>query len=121
MTVLIWNVHDGSNQVGIRNSHKSIPSNTNETKSTHSQNVSLDAITDVKWSRSGREIYSASADSTVAIFDLEMEQMVTRRLRHHESIVNSICVSSSGPEMLASCSDDGYISVRLPLLESLDV
>lgn len=56
-------------------------------------------------------MYTSSADMTAAIFDLEQQEIV-KKFKDHSGIVNSLAVSTRGPEFLASCSDDNYISVR---------
>ena len=68
------------------------------------------AVLDVQWSRDSRVLFSASADMTLASWDLETG---TRIKRHegHEEVINCIDVSKRGEELLISGSDDGCIGV----------
>jgi len=62
-------------------------------------------VLDIVWSRDSEQIYSASADKTAAIFDVESGERV-RKLRDHTSYVNSVCASRRGEPLLVSGSDD---------------
>jgi Prp8 binding protein len=68
------------------------------------------AVLDLHWSRDSRVIFSASADMTLASWDLETGNRI-RRHEGHEEVVNSMDVSRRGEELLVSGSDDGYIGV----------
>jgi WD40 repeat protein len=84
------------------------------------------AILDLHWSRDSKVIYSASADQTLASWDLDTGTRIRKHLGHTE-VINCMDVSKRGEEMLVSASDDGYIGVswidgssdRTPLLNSL--
>ena len=71
------------------------------------------AVLDLHWSRDSRIIFSASADMTVASWDLETGLRI-RRHEGHEEIVNCIDVSRRGEEILVSGSDDGYVCIWDP-------
>lgn len=71
------------------------------------------AILDLHWSRDSRVLYSASADTHLASWDLETG-LRTRRHVGHEEVVNCIDVSSRGEELLISGSDDGYVGIWDP-------
>jgi Prp8 binding protein len=71
------------------------------------------AVVDLQWSRDSRVIYSASADMTLASWDLESGQRLRRHVGHEE-VINCLEVSRRGSEMLLSGSDDGYIGIWDP-------
>jgi len=56
------------------------------------------------------QVYSASTDKTIGIFDAETAERI-RKLKHHELVVNSISISRVGQELLASGSDDGLVCI----------
>lgn len=68
------------------------------------------AITRVVWSRETHGIYSSSSDSTVGLWDTSSGQRL-RKFSGHDAVVNDICVSKRGTELLASASDDGSLRV----------
>lgn len=57
------------------------------------------------WSRDGDQLYTASADNTGAVWDVE-EGVRVRRFREHVSPVNSITASRKGDPLVVTCSDD---------------
>ena len=71
------------------------------------------AILDLHWSRDSRVIFSASADMTIASWDLETGLRIRRHIGHEE-VINCLDVSRRGEEILISGSDDGYISIWDP-------
>ncbi|KAL8698543.1 MAG: hypothetical protein Q9201_006512 [Fulgogasparrea decipioides] len=71
------------------------------------------AILDLQWSRDSRILFSASADKTVASWDLETGLRI-RRHEGHEEVINCLDVSRRGEEILVSGSDDGYICIWDP-------
>ncbi len=71
------------------------------------------AVLDLGWSRDSNVIFSASADMTLASWDLETGLRI-RRHEGHEELINCLAVSRRGEEMLASGSDDGYIGLWDP-------
>lgn len=68
---------------------------------------------DLSWSRDGRALFTASADTTVASWDTSTGQRI-RRHEGHMEVVNSLCVSRRGMEFLVTGSDDGWISMWDP-------
>lgn len=68
------------------------------------------AVLDLHWSRDSKVIYSASADTTLASWDLDTGVRIRKHIGHEE-VVNCMDVSKRGEEMLVSASDDGYIGV----------
>lgn len=56
-------------------------------------------------------MYTASADSLLASWDVDSKTRI-RRYVGHEDIVNTMDITRRGPEMLVSGSDDGTIGVR---------
>lgn len=71
------------------------------------------AILDLQWSRDSRVIFSASADMTVASWDVETGERIRRHLGHEE-IINCLDISKRGQELLVSGSDDGCIGLWDP-------
>lgn len=71
------------------------------------------AVLDLHWSRDSRVIFSASADMTVASWDLETGLRIRRHIGHEE-VINCLDVSRRGEEMLATGSDDGCIGIWDP-------
>lgn len=67
----------------------------------------------MQWSRDGKSIYTATADSLIGNWDAETGQR-TRRHIGHEDIVNCVDVSRKGLEIIASGSDDGTIGIWDP-------
>lgn len=75
------------------------------------------AILDLNWSRDSRVIFSASADMTLASWDIETGLRIRRHIGHEE-VVNCVDVSRRGQEVLISGSDDGYIGIWDPRQKS---
>ncbi|KAF2273393.1 cell cycle control protein-like protein cwf17 [Westerdykella ornata] len=71
------------------------------------------AILDLHWSRDSKVLFSASADMTLASWDVETGERI-RRHPGHEEVINCMDVSKRGEEMLVSGSDDGYIGLWDP-------
>lgn len=71
------------------------------------------AILDLQWSRDSRVIYSASADMTIASWDVETGERIRRHVGHEE-VINCMDISKRGEEILFSASDDGYIGIWDP-------
>ena len=71
------------------------------------------AVLDLGWSRDSNVIFSASADMTLASWDLESGLRI-RRHEGHEELINCLAVSRRGEEMLFSGSDDGYVGLWDP-------
>ncbi|MEA2131141.1 MAG: hypothetical protein QOJ85_4032 [Solirubrobacteraceae bacterium] len=68
-----------------------------------------DGMTDVRFSRDGREILTASRDGTAIIWDAQTAK-VKRRLTGHEAPVNSAEYSADG-RRIVTAGDDGTIRV----------
>ena len=71
------------------------------------------AILDLHWSRDSRVVFSASADMTIASWDLETGLRIRRHIGHEE-VINCLDVSPRGEEILVSGSDDGCIGIWDP-------
>lgn len=56
------------------------------------------------------QIFTCSADSSVAIFDIASGERI-KKYRGHQSIVNSLSTSKRGQEMICSVSDDGFTKI----------
>lgn len=89
LTSVLWRTYGQCDNYGILSGHKG-------------------AILDLHWSRDSRVIFSASADMTLASWDLETGLRI-RRHEGHEEIINCLDVSRRGEELLVSGSDDGSI------------
>jgi Prp8 binding protein len=94
MTTVLWRTYGDCENFGILNGHKG-------------------AVLDLQWSRDSRVVYSASADMTVASWDLESGQRIRRHVGH-EGVINCLDQSRRGPEMLVSGGDDGNIGIWDP-------
>ena len=57
-----------------------------------------------------RQIYTASADQTLGIWDVETGERV-RKWKGHSLVVNSCSVSRNVPELVVSGSDDGCVKI----------
>lgn len=68
------------------------------------------AVLDLAWSRSSAYVFSASADFTLASWDLETGLRI-RRHEGHTDIVNALTSSPRGEEMLISGSNDGCVGI----------
>lgn len=74
------------------------------------------AILDISFSRDSRILFSASSDTTICSWDLTTGQRI-RRHQGHSDIINSICVSRRGEELLISGSDDACFSIWDPRIK----
>ena len=92
--IVLWRTYGQCENYGILNGHKG-------------------AILDLHWSRDSRVIFSASADMTIASWDLESGLRIRRHIGHEE-VINCLDVSRRGEEMLVSGGDDGYIGIWDP-------
>lgn len=68
------------------------------------------AVVEIHWSSDSSNIFSASADRTVGIWDSATGKRV-RKLAEHTAFVNSCCPSSRGQQMVASGSDDATMKL----------
>ena len=74
------------------------------------------AVLDLQWSRDSRVLFSASADMTLASWDLETGTRI-KRYEGHEEVINCMDVSKRGEELLISGSDDGCIGVSIVIYD----
>ncbi|KAH8692420.1 putative U5 snRNP complex subunit [Talaromyces proteolyticus] len=93
-SIMLWRTYEQCENYGVLNGHKG-------------------AVLDLQWSRDSRLIFSASADMTVASWDLESGQRIRRHVGHEE-VINCLDISKRGQELLVSGSDDGYIGIWDP-------
>lgn len=93
-TVLLWRTYGDCENYASLSGHKG-------------------AILDLNWSRDSRAVFTASADSLLASWDVETASRI-RRYVGHEDIVNTMDITRRGPEMLASGSDDRSIGIWDP-------
>lgn len=93
-SILLWRTYGDCENYGQLNGHKS-------------------AILSLLWSRDSSYVFSASADMTIASWDLETGERI-RKHEGHTEIVNDISASPRGEEMLISASDDGCIGIWDP-------
>ncbi|KAF2735721.1 cell cycle control protein-like protein cwf17 [Polyplosphaeria fusca] len=93
-SILLWRTTGACENYGILTGHKH-------------------AVLDLQWSRDSRVLFSASADKTLASWDVETGERI-RKHPGHEEVINCLHVSKRGEEMLVSGSDDGYIGIWDP-------
>jgi len=93
-SVLLWRTYGSCENYGQMTGHKG-------------------AILDLHWSRDSLNLFSASADTTLASWDLETGQRI-RRHEGHTEIVNCMTASPRGEEILISGSDDGCVGIWDP-------
>lgn len=91
---MLWHTYGSCENYGVLTGHKG-------------------AVLDLHWSRSSSNIFSASADTTLASWDLETGLRI-RRHEGHEEIVNCLTASPRGEEILISGSDDGCVGIWDP-------
>ena len=68
---------------------------------------------DLQYSRDPRILFSASADTTIAIWDTQTGQRIRRHVGH-DDVVNTLEITKRGAEVLISGSDDGTVGVSAP-------
>jgi len=93
-SILLWHASGECANYGSLSGHKS-------------------AVLDLHWSRDSLVVYSASADTHIASWDVSTGDRI-RRHQGHEEVVNCIDVSKRGEEFVVSGSDDGYIGIWDP-------
>ncbi|KAK4988513.1 hypothetical protein LTR50_003917 [Elasticomyces elasticus] len=96
--ILLWRTQGDCENYGLLQGHKG-------------------AVLDLQWSRDSRVVFSASADTHLASWDLETGQRI-RRHEGHGEIINCLDVSKRGEEILVSASDDGHIGLWDPRVKS---
>ena len=73
------------------------------------KNCHSKAIIQLCWSKSDEMIYTCSADYSCCVWDIESGSRLKKI--SHLGIVNAVCGSKRGSEMVASGSDDGFLKV----------
>lgn len=68
------------------------------------------SILQLEYSSDGERLFSCSADKTVSIWDSATGCRL-KKLRNHQTYVNSISATPSDPNLLVSVADDCYINV----------
>ena len=63
-----------------------------------------------------RMFFTCSTDKTVAVWDTEVGVRI-RKLRGHQTFVNSVCPTRRGPQYLCSGSDDGTVKVQTDVVK----
>jgi Prp8 binding protein len=89
--IFLWGVYDDCKNIGILGECHN-------------------AILELQWSTDGTRMYSASADKTVGIWDMEVYKSI-KNLRGHTSYVNTCHPTRRGTELLVSGGDDGKTKV----------
>ena len=92
--VVLWRTTAACDNFGVLSGHKG-------------------AILDLSFSRDSRVLFSASADTTLCSWDVATGQRI-RRHQGHTEIINALCASKRGEELLITGSDDGYFSIWDP-------
>lgn len=91
---VLWRTYGDCENYGVLNGHKG-------------------AILDLQWSRDSEILYTASADTHLASWDLTSGARI-RRYIGHEEVVNTVDTSRRGEELLISGSDDSTIGIWDP-------
>ena len=68
------------------------------------------AVMELHFSTDGGRIYTASTDKNIGVWDVETGTRI-KKLKGHQSFVNSVCPARRGPPVLCSGSDDGTVKV----------
>ncbi|OJD21807.1 hypothetical protein ACJ73_06852 [Blastomyces percursus] len=71
------------------------------------------AVLDLQWSRDSENIFSASADMTLARWDAKSGQRI-RQFKGHEEIINCLDATRTDHGLLISGSDDGCVGIWDP-------
>jgi len=90
-TILVWNVYGECENIAKLTGHHG-------------------AIMDLHWSNDGDYLYTASTDKTLGIWDAEYGVKI-KKMKGHQSFVNSCHVARRGPQLVCSGSDDGTVMV----------
>ncbi|RDA84734.1 hypothetical protein CP532_5239 [Ophiocordyceps camponoti-leonardi (nom. inval.)] len=93
-SIMLWRTYGACENYGLLKGHKG-------------------AVLDLQWSRDSGTLYSASADTHVASWDVELGTRI-RRYVGHEEVVNAVDISRRGAEVLVSGSDDSTIGIWDP-------
>ena len=91
MVLVLWRTFGDCDNYGVLTGHKA-------------------AVLDLHWSRDSRAIFSASADMTLASWDLETGTRIRRHVGHEE-VINCLDLSRRGEEILISGSDDCMLAI----------
>jgi Prp8 binding protein len=91
---VLWRTYGNCENYGVLNGHRN-------------------AIIDLQWSRDSRILFSASADTHLASWDLDTGIRIRRYVGHDEKI-NSLDISKRGEELLISGSNDSTIGIWDP-------
>ena len=92
--LVLWRTYGQCENYGVMTGHKA-------------------AVLDLQWSHDSQVIFSASADMTVASWDLESGERIRRHVGHEE-FINCLDLSRRGQDLLVSGSDDGCIGIWDP-------
>lgn len=67
-------------------------------------------ILDLQFNTDGSNIFTASTDKTIGMFDMERGERI-KRMKGHNGIVNACSVSRRGDQLVASASDDCTVKI----------
>jgi len=84
--ITVWNVYGECENTLVLKGHKN-------------------SVLDLWWGQDGDMIFTASADNSGAVWDIEAGERL-KRLREHTAVVNSICGNRRGTQLIATGSDD---------------
>ncbi|KAF9312761.1 hypothetical protein BG003_005949 [Podila horticola] len=90
-SIYLWNTYGDCDNFGVIKGH-------------------IGAVLELHWSRDGSMIFTASADKTCGVYDVQTGERI-KRFKGHTSFVNSCSPARRGPELLASGSDDGSVKI----------
>lgn len=97
---LLWHVYGETDNFGVLSGHKNAV-----TDVVFSAGAGVEPGGDVE---AGSRLYTSSADGTAGVWDVESGVRV-RTLAGHGKCVNAVAVPQSGPELLATAGDDGFV------------
>ncbi|KAL5013561.1 hypothetical protein ScPMuIL_007831 [Solemya velum] len=89
--ILFWNVYGECDNIASMSGHTG-------------------AVMEANFSTDGSQLFTASTDKTVAVWDVE-EGYRIKKLKGHQSFVNSCNPARRGPQLVCSGSDDGTIKL----------
>jgi Prp8 binding protein len=89
--ILLWDVYNNCNNIGILGECKN-------------------AVLEVNWSTDGTRLFTASADKTAVVWDMETYTSL-KKLKGHSSYVNTCNAPRRGTDTLATGGDDGLTKI----------
>ncbi|XP_074656464.1 U5 small nuclear ribonucleoprotein 40 kDa protein-like [Tubulanus polymorphus] len=89
--IYLWTVYGECQNLGILKGHSG-------------------AVMELQWSTDINTLCTASSDKTVALWDVMTGQRI-KRLKGHQTFVNTVNLARRGPQLICSGSDDGTVKL----------